>query len=83
MKQVLTLVDQIVLAINEYAGHQYATADDITITRDTLDDFRRIHEFLELWETDHGDLHIFIKDTGPYNKVFILDGGEHRAVMNE
>ena len=43
-------------------------------------DFKRNPDlqFLELRETDHGDLHVFVKDS---REVVVLDGGEHRAVM--
>jgi|TARA_R100000093_G_scaffold28792_1_gene15889 hypothetical protein len=80
MKLVQTLVDQMVLAVNESAGYKYATADDITTTRDSVDGFKRNPhlDFLELRETDHGDLHVFVKNS---REVVVLDGGEHRAVM--
>lgn len=78
---VSSVVEQMVLAVNESAGYKYATADDITITRDSVDDFKRNPDlqFLELRETNFGDLHVFVKDS---REVVVLDDGhEHRAVM--
>ena len=73
------LIEKMVLAVNEEAGYQYATADDITITRDSVDDFKRNHEFFELRKTSHGDIHVFIYKGS--REISVLDGGEHRAVM--
>jgi len=73
------LIKKMVQAINESVGYEYASADDITTTRDSVDDFKRNHEFFELRKTSHGDIHVFIHKGS--REINVLDSGEHRAVM--
>jgi hypothetical protein len=71
-------IEKMVSAINEEAGYEYATADDITTTRDSVDDFKKHQEFFALRKTSLGDLHVFLKGS---REIVVMDCGEHRLVM--
>ena len=71
-------IEKMVSATNEEAGYKYAGADDISTTRDSVDDFKKHQEFFELRKTSLGDLHVFLKGS---REVVVMDCGEHRLVM--
>jgi len=72
-------IEKMVSAINENVGYEYASADDITTTRDSVEDFKKNQEFFEVRKTSLGNLHVFI--TKGSGEVVVMDCGEHRLVM--
>ena len=72
-------IEKMVSAINENVGYEHASADDITTTRDSVEDFKKNQEFFEVRKTSLGDLHVFV--TKASSEVVVMDCGEHRLVM--